>query len=956
MAEPEPLVRGLIILMTCFLLFHQSSPAAIAPTPPAGILCIPGERDALRDFKAGLNDSGNIMSSWRGADCCRWKGVVCSNRTGHVVALRINSPINSYTLIGTIGGEIRSSLLTLRHLKQLDLSNNDFGGQPIPEHIGALRSLTHLDLSYSNFGGRIPPHIGNLSNLLSLHLNSYPYHPPEIQVVPHSHDLAWVSRLRKLQVLSMSGVDLSAAVDLFQAVNMLPGLIHLDLSYCGLQNTMPPPLHSNLTSLESLDLQYNPFNTSLVAKNLVWLWDLPNLQILILSTCGIHGPIPDIVGNLTSLQTLYLDSNQFTGMVPLTFKKLKKLQCLELSANFINMDVTKLLHLLPSNELQMLYLSYNSLTGSLPDWIGRFSSLKVLYLDHNKLSGEIPVGIRELRNLTELCLDSNNLHGTVTEDYFTNLTTLQTLWISNNSLTVKVDSTWYTPFRLISAGFSSCILGPQFPAWLIQPTIKVLDISNTSIHDNIPAEFWTGSSYLRLDMSKNRLVGMLPKTLGDLQLEILDISSNELTGPIPTLPKTLSYMDLSNNNLSGPPPSGTEGLMLQALLLFNNSLSGTIPCSLLQLHLLESLDLSNNLLHGTIPKCPQGHKTLSIITLNLESNNLSGPFPMLLQRCRRLILLDLAYNNFSGSLPTWIGSRLPQLALLRLRSNMFSGGIPGQLSRMKGLQYLDIACNNMYGNIPESFGNLTAMTLAPNDSGALFELFEADYGLDNMVPKYFSDSLLVDTKGQQLEYTSGIAYMVNIDLSCNGLTGQIPSEIGKLVALKNLNLSWNSVSGIMPQSIGELRALESFDLSHNELSGEIPTSLSALTSLSLLNLSYNNLTGTIPSGNQLRTLDDQASIYIGIPGLCGPPLTRSCSGTDKTTLVPKEHEGMSDMVSFYLSMCLGFVVGLWIVFCGFLFKRKWRIACFSFSDHIYDRVYVEVSVGWASLARKFRQG
>ncbi|KAM0835763.1 hypothetical protein ACQ4PT_062735 [Festuca glaucescens] len=684
MAEPAPLVRVLIILMTCFLLFHRSSPAAIAPIAPAGILCIPRERDALRDFKAGLNDSGNILSSWRGADCCRWKGVGCSNRTGHVAALRINSlDGNSYPL-GTIGGEIRSSLLSLRHLKQLDLSYNDFSGQPIPEFIGALQSLTHLDLSYSNFGGRIPPHIGNLSNLLSLHLNSYPYNPPEIQVVPHSHDLAWVSGLRKLQVLSMSGVDLSAAVDWFQAVNMLPGLIHLDLSKCGLQNTITSPLHSNLTSLESLDLHYNPFNTSLVAKKLVWLWDLPSLQVLSLGVCGIHGPIPDVVGNLTSLQNLELGFNHLTGVVPLTFKKLKKLQWLELSDNFINMDITKLLHLLPSNELQMLDLSHNSLTGSLPDWIGRFSSLNLLYLGYNKLAGEIPVGIRELRNLTVLSLSSNSLHGTVTEDHFTNLTTLQCLWISHNSLTVKVSSTWYAPFRLISAGFSSCILGPQFPAWLIQPTMEALDISNTSIHDNIPAEFWTGSSLWFLHMSRNRLVGMLP-TLGDLELVALDISSNELTGPIPTLPKTLSYMDLSKNNLSGPLPSDTEGLMLKALFLFNNSLSGTIPCSLLQLQQLNFLDLSNNLLNGTFPKCPRGYRTSSITTLNLNSNNLSGAFPMFLQRCRDLTFLDLAYNSFSGSLPAWIGSKLSELALLRLRSNMFSGGIPGQLSWMKGL-------------------------------------------------------------------------------------------------------------------------------------------------------------------------------------------------------------------------------------------------------------------------------
>jgi hypothetical protein len=329
---------------------------------------------------------------------------------------------------------------------------------------------------------------------------------------------------------------------------------------------------------------------------------------------------------------------------------------------------------------------------------------------------------------------------------------------------------------------------------------------------------------------------------------------------------------------------------------------------------------------------------------------------MFLQRCKELNFLDLAYNKFSGSLPTWIGSKLPQLGLLRLRSNLFSGGIPDQLSRMKRLQYLDIACNNISGNIPASIGNLTAMTLTPNDSGALFHVFRVGILAYEILFNYYTDSLLVNTKGQQLEYTSGIAYMVNIDFSCNSLTGQIPHEIGMLVALKNLNLSWNSVSDIMPQSIGELCALESFDLSHNELSGEIPTTLSDLTSLSRLNLSYNNLTGTIPSGNQLRTLDDQASIYVGNPGLCGPPLIRNCSGTThKTPLVPEEHEGMSDVVSFYLSMCLGFVVGLWIVFCGFLFKRKWRDGCLSSLDHVYDRVYVQVGVGWASLARKIRQ-
>jgi hypothetical protein len=245
------------------------------------------------------------------------------------------------------------------------------------------------------------------------------------------------------------------------------------------------------------------------------------------------------------------------------------------------------------------------------------------------------------------------------------------------------------------------------------------------------------------------------------------------------------------------------------------------------------------------------------------------------------------------------------------------------------------------------------MAHTPDEQGALFKIVTFGVGGVYKWTNIYTDSLLVVTKGQQLEYTKGLAYMVNIDLSCNRLTGQIPEEIGSLAALKSLNLSWNHFSGIIPQTIGELQAVESFDLSHNELSGEIPTGLADLTSLAHLNLSYNNLTGAIPSGNQLRALDDQASIYIGNPGLCGPPVSRNCSGTKITPQFPDDqHEGMTDALSLYLGITAGFVAGLWIVFCGFLFKRDWRIRCFLLSDRMYDWVYVQVKLSWASLTRK----
>jgi Leucine-rich repeat (LRR) protein len=652
---------------------------------------------------------------------------------------------------------------------------------------------------------------------------------------------------------------------------------------------------------------------------------------------------------MTNLQYLNLYNNSITGPLPSTIGNLKKIQTLQLWNNFISMDIAELLRRLPKQGLQQLYLDYNNLTGSLPPLLGEFSSLTKLWLRYNHLSGEIPVAIRELINLEELWLSSNNLQGIITEDHFTNMSSLRHLWISDNSLTLRVENTWNTPFRLISAGFSSCVLGPRFPAWLSSQPINTLDISNTSINDYIPDEFWTAtlSTISILDLSRNQLVGRLPTYFSSFRVDSLDISSNQLVGPIPKLPNNLGSLDLSENNISGTLPSDIGAPMLRTLLLFNNSISGTIPCSLLQLQQLKFLDLSENLLNGTLLDCLHGSEASNIQLLNLNSNNLSGTFPSFLQRSKQLKFLDLAYNKFSGSIPSWIGEISSDLSFLWLRSNMFSGGIPIQITRMKGLQYLDLACNNFTGNIPLSLGNLEAMAHTPNNNSALFSVTNTGFVGVFLYRPVRTDSLLVVTKGQQLEFSSGIAYMASIDLSCNSLTGQIPEEIGLLIALRNLNLSWNHLSSRIPSSIGGLLALESFDLSHNELSGEIPNSLSDLTSLVSLNLSYNDLTGRIPSGNQLRTLENQASSYIGNPGLGGPPLPNNCSATDMAPSGPEEKE-----VSFYLGMGIGCVVGLWTVFIAFLFKRKWRINCFSFTYHIYDWVYMQVVVNWAIMTRK----
>ncbi|GMP93161.1 hypothetical protein CsSME_00043113 [Camellia sinensis var. sinensis] len=112
-------------------------------------------------IKGNLTDEANRLSSWVGKNCCTWKGVGCSYKTGHVVKLDLRNPIPA--VVGTLlSGQVSPSLLDLNHLHYLDLSMNNM---QISISLGSLKSLRYLDLSWSIFDATIPHNLGNLSRL-----------------------------------------------------------------------------------------------------------------------------------------------------------------------------------------------------------------------------------------------------------------------------------------------------------------------------------------------------------------------------------------------------------------------------------------------------------------------------------------------------------------------------------------------------------------------------------------------------------------------------------------------------------------------------------------------------------------------------------------------------------------------------------------------------------------------
>ncbi|EMS54105.1 LRR receptor-like serine/threonine-protein kinase GSO1 [Triticum urartu] len=944
---------------------------ALAPQPQHdhGSGCIPAERAALLSFHKGITrDNADILASWHGQDCCRWSGVRCSNQTGHVIKLHLRNtspdldPYDVCDDANSLVGEISPSLISLKHLEHLDLSMNCLGpNSAIPQFLGSMENLRYLNLSGMPFTGRVPCQLGNLSSLQYLDLGmSYYYRT-------YSTDITWLTKLPLMQYLSMTGINLSRIADWPRTLNMIPSLRVINLVECALDTASQSLPVLNLTKLEKLDLSGNNLGHSVASS---WFWNLTSLKYLGLGGTRLFGKFPDALGNMTALKVLDLSENTLdeTGNLKSLLKNLCCLEILDLSGNFMIGDIGVLMKGLPQctwEILMELHFHGNRFIGTLPNFIGEFSSLSVLdlssnnfvelippglmklvhltnldlrqnrlnripieiggltaltYLDmsHNNLTGSIPVELGKLKhlaflflednkltgsippevmnstcltfldlssnhfngsvptelgslkNLVDLDLSKNNLNGVITEEHFANLQCLKTIDLSSNNLKIVVDSNWRSPFRLQSAVFSSCQMGPLFPTWLQQlREIDSLDISSTALEDKFPNWFWYTFSQS-------------------------------------------TYLNISNNQISGSLPAHMEGMALEELYLSSNRLTGGyIPESICKLQQLLYLDLSNNLLEGEIPQC-FGIQKLQFLLLS--NNSLSGKFPAFLQKNTDMKFLDLAWNKLSGRLPTWIGD-LEELSFVLLGHNAFSGNIPADIISLRSLQYLDLSCNNFTGAIPWHLSNLTLMTEVKSKFMNMNDIYigtsdiHGSYKeLPEMGAGHLGEILSVVTKGQQLVYGRTLAYF----------------------------------------------SLVSLDLSENEFSGEIPPSLSNLTSLAALNLSYNKLSGRIPSGRQLDTLDsDNPSLmYIGNSGLCGPPVHNNCPGN-----YPFIHGDLRssklefDPLTFHFGLVLGLVVGLWMVFCALLFKKRWRIACFRLLDQVYDQVYVFVVVKWASFAK-----
>ncbi|WVZ14943.1 hypothetical protein V8G54_012509 [Vigna mungo] len=700
--------------------------------------CREKERQALLNFKQSLTADYGRLSTWtdhqNNTDCCNWEGIQCNHQTGHVILLDLRC-LDTHYLTGAIN---LTSLIPLQYIQHLDLSNNDFLLNHIPQAIGSFTNLQYLNLSFSAFSGRIPFQLGNLSLLKYLDLGTNSL----LGSVPFQ-----IGNLKQLQYLDLGGN------------NYLSGEIPFQLG--------------NLKQLQYLDLGGNYLSGEIPLQ----LRNLKRLQYLNLASNTLSGAIPFRNGNLPHLQTLGLggdfyveaeDSQWLSNLHSLTSLELTSLHNLSSSRQWlqaIRNDIALSSFLFPNfPSLNILDLSWNNLTSS--EFQGNFnfgSNLRKLRLQHCILTDKsFPISsastINSSSSLVILDLSSNLLKSSTVFYWLLNCTSnLQTLSLSRNLLEGPLPDGF-------GKVMNSKISMPPVIDYKARFRLSLgtcadcRDLSNNHITGQIPDCWQPLHQLLFLDLRENKLSGNIPISMGKLvKLKVLVLRKNNLTGGLHSSLRNctnLIMLDVSENNLSGRLPSwiGESMQQLRILNMKGNHFSSNLPIQLCYLRYIQLLDLSRNKLSKVIPTCLKNFTAMSEKSINRTETELL------------IYGYNITYSEIYGRYTpsnyrlevTWMWKgveqvfRDPQMKLksIDLSCNDLSGEIPKEVACLVGLVSLNLSSNNLSGEIPFRIGNLSSLE--------------------------------------------------SLDLSRNHLHGRIPSSLSELDFLGKLDLSYNFLSGRIP--------------------------------------------------------------------------------------------------------------------------------------------------------------
>lgn len=449
-----------------------------------------------------------------------------------------------------------------------------------------------------------------------------------------------------------------------------------------------------------------------------------------------------------------------------------------------------------------LNLSYNGLSGTIPNDIENLTTINDISLDNNQITGPIPNEIGNLAALTNLILWNNQLTGSIPNS-IGNCIKLSTLSLSVNKLSGSI------PNQLGNCN-----------------NLNYLFLRNNQLTGTIPKELGNCVSLIELTLSTNQLTGSIPKEIGNLiNLQRLYLSSNQLTGTFSTEITglvLLTDLSLTRNQLTGEIPKSIKNLSeLKLLGLGGNKFSGTIPLEIGQLIKLTGLYLWGNSFSGSIPK--EIGNLSNLENLELSENQLAGSIPIEFGKLSALQTLYLERNQLTGAIPKEI-CNITNLQKLFLGNNQLVGTIPEEIGNLILLRELYLGYTNLNGTIPISIGNLTNMQYfhlyetnisgsIPSEIGNCKSLRYLALGhtkLNGLIPKQIGN---LDSLGLEIpNFTQGGLFLD----SCNFTPQPLPPLFTRLRNLQRFWINNSNITGL-PDIASPLPILKEFKIQNNKL-------------------------------------------------------------------------------------------------------------------------------------------
>ena len=415
----------------------------------------------------------------------------------------------------------------------------------------------------------------------------------------------------------------------------------------------------------------------------------------------------------------------------------------------------------------------------------------------------------------------------------------------------------------------------------------------------------------QLSLRDNDLTGELPPELGNLaNLERLYLSDNGLTGEIPPelgnlanlgvmywdgnaglcAPGTRQFIDFVAGvwETGGPFCHEADASVLGVLYesaggsSWSSSDGWLQPGPLSDWHGVETdtvagrvvaLDLSGNGLSGALPWSLSSLKALRELRVH-DNSELGGRLPLAMTA---LALRAFRYDGTGLCTPAepsfrdWLqsiashsgaGIECPPLTDRDVLEVLY-GSTGGPNWNRKDNWLTAVPLEDWHGVRTDDQGRVTAINLGWWN-GLTGELPPELGNLANLRWLWLAGA---DLTGGIPPELGNLANLEGLALPANGLTGGIPPELGNLADLESLHLRWNGLTGGIPAELGDLANLESLSLGANDLTGEIPPTLGDLANLESLSLDYNGLTGGIPP--ELGNLAELRVLSLGANGLTG---------------------------------------------------------------------------------------